>query len=318
MRNRRRSAIEALLSFPVSVAAEAVPQAIAGDTFELASEFGEPVSLRTRPDVVTLGYGFDWFDSAERYTFRFLVDATADQLRSVHAAMVYADQENTWDDWKPRLTDMGYGRETDWSRLRWYSLQSWPPLDTPAGGDCLVQHVARHGAQLVVLDTQSKFLGGDEYQASTSAAFYRHTLLPLKRLGVAGVILDHAGNDPSKPRGSSGKRDDVDTVWQLTARTRDRITATRTHSRKRHNVDTLYLRRVGDPLRHEVETADERAEQLIDRCFEAILALQPIPGPTTSGSEVLARLKKAGKGYHKATVQEAWRRVRYQLSGTEQ
>lgn len=96
LRNRRRSAIEALLSFPVNVSAEAVPQAIAGDSFELASEFGEPVSIRTRPDVVTLGYGFDWFDSAERYTFRFLLDATAEQLRSVHAAMLEGDNRLTF------------------------------------------------------------------------------------------------------------------------------------------------------------------------------------------------------------------------------
>lgn len=95
LRNSRRTAIEALLSVPVTVAAEAVPQAIAGDTMELASEVGLPVSLRTQPDVVTLGYRFDWYDSREEYTFQFLVDATAEQIRSVHAAMLEGDTRLT-------------------------------------------------------------------------------------------------------------------------------------------------------------------------------------------------------------------------------
>lgn len=238
--------------------------------------------------------------------------------------VLYLDNENTEDDWKPRLTDMGYGRDTDLSaRLLWYSLQSWPPLDTAAGGELLVQYVERHGAGVVFLDTQSKFLEGEEDRAFTSAAFYRHTLLPLKRLGVAVVIIDHAGNDPSKPRGSSGKRDDVDTVWQVTRRTKDQLTAKRTHSRKRHEVDTLYLHRVTGPLRHEVETPDERTEQLIDVCVSAILALDPIPTKDTSSNEVEGLLKKARendgkKGFQRKTFLAAWKRARTELYGVEE
>ena len=224
--------------------------------------------------------------------------------------MVVLDQENTEDDWKLRLVDLGYGPEDDWSRLRWYSLQDWPSLDTAAGGRVLAEHVTRHGAKLVILDTQSKFLEGEEDKSFTSAAFYRHTLLQLKRMGLSVVILDHAGNDGSKPRGSSGKRDDVDTVWRLTIRTIGSLKAERTHARKRHEQDVLYLRRQSNPLRHEVDSADDdRQEQAIDRCVTAIYALEPRPTARETGNSIIKRIKDAGgKGYQRNTALEAIKR----------
>lgn len=91
LRNRRRTALEALLSTPVTVAAEALPTGLAGDLFERASEYGEPVGARFQPDLITLGYPFEWYDVAERYTFRFLADATAEQVRAVHNAVLEGD-----------------------------------------------------------------------------------------------------------------------------------------------------------------------------------------------------------------------------------
>jgi hypothetical protein len=223
--------------------------------------------------------------------------------------VLYIDQENTWDDWKVRLADMAYGPDDDWSRFHWYSLQSWPPLDSAEGGAALLEKVQAHGAGLVVIDTQSKVLDGEEDKAPTSAAFYRHTLLPLKRLGVAVVIIDHAGNDPAKPRGSSGKRDDVDVVWQAMLRTKDKLTLKRTHTRKRHEQDVLYVNRLLSPLRHELATEDERDEEMIDACMDAILALEPRPDLAASGNTIIKDLRATKKGYRDATVREAWRRI---------
>lgn len=172
------------------------------------------------------------------------------------------------------------------------ALQSWLPLDTAAGGRLLVQYVERLVARVVSSTHRASSSRAKKTTAPpTSAAFYRQTLLPLMRLGVAVVIMDHAGNDPSKPRGSSGKRDDVDTVWRLTRRTRDQLTAKRTHSRKRHEVDTLILHLVGEPLQHKAETPDERAEQMIDRCLAAICGLEPMPAAEESGNKIQERLK---------------------------
>ncbi len=230
-------------------------------------------------------------------------------------SVIYIDQENTPDDWRDRLTSMGYSEADDLSRLHWYSLQSWPALDTKAGGQAVLGKVAEHGASIVVFDTQSKMLDGPEDKADTAGAFYRHTLLPLKREGCAVVIIDHAGNDPSKPRGTSGKRDDVDVVWQVAVRARDKLKLARTHSRKRHNRDHLYVNRLLHPTRHEIATEEERAEELLEACTAAILALDPRPDPTASGRAVIEALKAAkqqgkGKGWREATVQEAWKRLK--------
>jgi hypothetical protein len=231
------------------------------------------------------------------------------------ASVVYIDQENTIDDWRDRLSSMGYSADVDLSRLHWYSLQSWPPLDTAEGGAHVLERVAAHSASIVVLDTQSKMLSGPEDKADTSGAFYRHTLLPLKRMGHAVVIIDHAGNDPTKPRGSSGKRDDVDVVWQIASRGRDRLTVKRTHSRKRHQRNHMFLNRRLDPTRHEIATDDERELELVESCIAAILGLDPRPEITASGRSVIASLRKArqdkkGKGWRDSIVQEAWKQLK--------
>src|SRR5262249_34727715 len=76
------------------------------------------------------------------------------------ATVVYLDQENTIEDWRCRLDDLGVNADHNLTRLVWYSLQSWPPLDIEAGGAALLDAVAQHHAEVVVLDTESKLLGG--------------------------------------------------------------------------------------------------------------------------------------------------------------
>ena len=232
--------------------------------------------------------------------------------------VIYVDQENTPDDWKTRLADMGYGPDDDWSDFYWFSFQSWPPLDTAAGGGALLRVVQDRGARLVVLDTQSKFLEGEEDKAFTGAAFYRHTLLPLKRLGVAVVVFDHAGNDAAKPRGSSSKRDDVDTAWRAERVGADGLRLTRALSRKRHEVDQLALVRRLDPLRHEPQGVGGIASaEKVAECIEAIRTLDPIPTARTSGREVIKRLREAGHKVRDKDAQAAWREMKDQLGSGE-
>jgi len=89
--NSRRSAFAALLSFPTTNPAESVPQTTSRDDMELASEFGQPVGLRISPDIARLGFTFDWYDVATRFTDRFLSDATAAEVRTVHGLALDAD-----------------------------------------------------------------------------------------------------------------------------------------------------------------------------------------------------------------------------------
>lgn len=131
-------------------------------------------------------------------------------------SIIYIDQEMTGDDLRERLEDMGYGPEIDLSRLIYFQLVDLPALDTELGGRVLEAIVKRHGAQLVVIDTMARVVEGDENQADTYRAFYRHTGRRLKALRVALWRLDHGGKDPERgQRGSSEKAGDVDVVFRL-------------------------------------------------------------------------------------------------------
>ena len=135
--------------------------------------------------------------------------------------VVYADYEMTEDDLKERLE--GFGYDLDDELLNEYLAYCFVPasngLDTPAGGaDFVGDALEGHHAQLVVVDTLSRAVVGAENDSDTIRNFYRHTGWPLKRAGASVIRLDHAGKDATKgQRGTSGKNDDVDVVWELKA-----------------------------------------------------------------------------------------------------
>jgi hypothetical protein len=134
---------------------------------------------------------------------------------------LYLDCEMTPDDLRERLGDMGYGPGDDLEPLAYYSLPSLPPLDTPEGGAHVTELAREHRADLVVIDTLSRVIGGPENEADTIRALYRFTGAPLKAAGIATLRIDHAGKDAERgERGSSAKRDDLDVIWRLTSRDR--------------------------------------------------------------------------------------------------
>jgi len=147
--------------------------------------------------------------------------ATELAIHDQTALVIYLDFEMTQDDLEDRLDDMGYGPETDLSRLRYWLLPSLPPLDTEEGGQALTVRLDKEQAHhpechiLIIVDTTSRAVQGPENDADTFRAFYRHTGLKLKQRGHTWARIDHAGHDPSRQRGSSAKGDDVDIVWRL-------------------------------------------------------------------------------------------------------
>lgn len=173
-------------------------------------------------------------------------------LRPVQpATTVYIDLEMTDADLRERLEDLGYGPESDLSRLVYYQLPSLPPLDTELGGQVLQAIVDRHHAALVVIDTMARAVTGDENNADTYRDFYRHAGRRLKAQGVALLRLDHAGKDPALgQRGSSAKADDLDVVFSMTAEGDEGFRLTRTHSRVPWVPPKVELIRHTEPLRH--------------------------------------------------------------------
>lgn len=128
--------------------------------------------------------------------------------------------------------------------LRYASFPPVRPLDTAGGGADLMAMVKATQAELVVIDTVSRFISGPENDADTWLSLYRHTLLPLKRDRVASVRLDHFGKDKDRGgRGSSAKTQDVDHVWELAAQGGGSLTLKRTHTRTGIGPDDFALLR---------------------------------------------------------------------------
>jgi hypothetical protein len=130
--------------------------------------------------------------------------------------VLYVDYENDpRGDIRTRLEAMGYG-PGDLDNLKYLSFPTMAKLDTPAGAAELMYAVDYYKAEIVVIDTISRAVGGEENNNDTWLNFYRLTGLALKQAGVALLRLDHTGKDTEKgQRGGSAKVGDVDAVWKL-------------------------------------------------------------------------------------------------------
>lgn len=215
----------------------------------------------------------------------FLGDAPQEPVR-----ILYLDAENGQEQVQERFLSFGAGPRA-MGELRYASFPPIRPLDTPGGGADLIALVKATGAQLVVIDTVSRFIGGPENDADTWLSLYRHTLLPLKRDRIGSVRLDHFGKDKDRGgRGSSAKTQDVDHVWELSAQGGGTLVLKRTHTRTGIGPDNFVLlrqaRRDGDNwalggTRHVLMTYEQ----------EAAHGLAAIPGTV---EHIIATLDKAG------------------------
>lgn len=89
--NRTRQPLVDLLTYSVPKPVERVPQVGSSANFEKASEYGVPVAIRTGVSYFSLGFAFDWYDTGARYTWKFLAEADAAQVRSVFDTVLEAD-----------------------------------------------------------------------------------------------------------------------------------------------------------------------------------------------------------------------------------
>ncbi|MFF7946976.1 AAA family ATPase [Streptomyces griseorubiginosus] len=218
----------------------------------------------------------------------FLGDQPQDPIR-----ILYLDAENGQEQVQERFLSFGAGPRA-MGELRYASFPPIRPLDTAGGGADLLALVKATGAELVVIDTVSRFIGGPENDADTWLSLYRHTLLPLKRDRIASVRLDHFGKDKERGgRGSSAKTQDVDHVWELTATGAGTLMLKRTHTRTGIGPDQFSLlrqaQRDGDNwklggTRHVVMTYE-------DEPGGAPVGLAAIPGTV---EHIIATLDRAG------------------------
>ena len=79
--NAERSALTSLLAFNTTNTADAIPQSRSADSFEEASEYGEPQAMRPPSEYALMGYTFKDYDKASRWTRFFLsLDSPTNRL----------------------------------------------------------------------------------------------------------------------------------------------------------------------------------------------------------------------------------------------
>jgi hypothetical protein len=149
-----------------------------------------------------------------------------------------------------RLKSFGM-KPADLDNLHFYSFTSLPPLETPEGGKEVLRLAKLHHADLVVIDTTSRFIDGPEDKADTFTAFYNNTMMPLKREDIASLRLDHPGKDASRgTRGSSAKYGDIDYEFSIEdpdgGKTKFRkLTCTKGRTENVSRGDVIMLEKIG-------------------------------------------------------------------------
>lgn len=168
--------------------------------------------------------------------------------------VLYLDFENGPGWLHSQLSKMGLLSPTSGivGNLEILQFPSLPDLNTPHGGTELAKLVAAYRPDVIVFDTVSRTVSGDENSAQLWSDFYRNSIMPIKRALPDTVIvrLDHTGKDETKgARGSSQKMSDIDTHWVLTTEDGDRnaLTLTCERSRLDSHAASVSLRRVDTP-----------------------------------------------------------------------
>lgn len=227
--------------------------------------------------------------------------------------VLYVDFENDpRGDVRRRLEAMGFEGEEDGRRLNerlcYLSFPSIAKLDTPQGGFELLKAAQVYECDVVVIDTVSRAVAGEENDNDTWLAFYRDTGMLLKAAGIACIRLDHSGKDAEKGmRGGSAKYGDVDAVWRLTASSSTVLELVCTDHRMPIEEDRLTLVRETSPrLTHRVASdrtvALDAKEQELDRALDRL-------GVATSAShrEAQKALKEAGYSFKKSVAERVVR-----------
>ncbi|MGI3782284.1 MAG: hypothetical protein ACRYG2_16100, partial [Janthinobacterium lividum] len=165
-------------------------------------------------------------------------------------------------------------------------------------------------SEVVVIDTVSRAVDGEENSNDTWLQLYRRTGLKLKQAGVAVIRLDHTGKDEAKgTRGGSAKSGDVDAVWRLTKITDSRLRLECLDTRFHLTTKVLHVTRETLPrLHHALEGAgavtdhEAKVRHLVGLCDT-----NDIPADANR-DEVRAFAKGRGLRVAQTVVQEVVRR----------
>lgn len=164
----------------------------------------------------------------------------------------YIDNEMTLKDLRDRIYDMGWDFEQLEGWLKYHSYPILRPMDTEMGGIDTLQLMQYDESNVLIIDTLSRVVVGEENSNDTYRNFHNYTGRLLKANGVSIARLDHAGHDKAKSRGASAKADDVDLVYSLEKRNDESgkpgFRLTRTHSRVGFSNPIVDLQMTDEPI----------------------------------------------------------------------
>ena len=209
--------------------------------------------------------------------------------------VLYVDFENDpRADVRERLQAMQF-KPNQLGNLYYLSFPSLAALDSERGGEELMAAVAEYQAEVVVIDTVSRSVAGDENENDTWLSFYRHTGLRLKKAQVALIRLDHSGKDETKgQRGGSAKSGDVDAVWRLSRLTDDDYKLECEAARMPIYDKVLVLHREQMPLRHAADAKGAAAiSPAIEKAWNQALDAADAPADV-SAREASRIIREAG------------------------
>lgn len=271
------------------------------------------------PDVLAWGRGHALYAAHKAGKSLLMLYIAAKVATETDHHVTYVDYEMTERDVRDRLAGMGYGPESDLSRLHYALLPKMPPLDTEAGGQALMDllDVAAVGAPdahfVVVIDTISRAVIGEENDADTWRFFYLYTGMRLKRRGCTWIRLDHAGKDADRgQRGSSSKGDDVDIVWKLTV-TQNGVQLKRELSRMGWVPEKVTLLKKDSPVLHYIRAASDYPAGTLE--VVQLLDSLGLPGNATneqSRKAIRSAGNSAGNDVIAASVR--WRQMAFRES----
>lgn len=234
--------------------------------------------------------------------------------------VLYVDFENDpRGDIRTRLQSMGY----TWTDLENLVMLSYPvlsALDTEQGGEQLLAAAAHYQCTVIIIDTLSRAVGGEENSNDTYLQFYRHTVLKCKQAGISMIRLDHSGKDVERGmRGASAKESDVDAVWRLTRIDDIQLRLECTHHRMPIPDKELTLLRLPLPHLHHAIDQSGRKVAYEGKIAEVIAALDRLKVPLDAGERPCrAALKQTGVTCRSATLREAVKRRRGTVSVWDQ
>jgi hypothetical protein len=227
--------------------------------------------------------------------------------------VLYVDFENDpRGDIRSRLKAMGM-KPADLSDLVYLSYPRLAYLDTHIGGLELLAIAQHYGCEVVVIDTISRAVSGEENDNDTWLSFYRNTGQLLKAAGIAAIRLDHTGKDETKGmRGGSAKYGDVDLVWAMSRITDTKFRVECTANRLPVGEKVLLLERRSEPNLHHAVSLEWIADAVTDEADQIVAVLRRLKAPVGTGRDK-AFTMLAGAGVPKPSLRvmkEAMRRLR--------